>query len=54
MTLGAYALMLVFDGGVLAGTAYLVDQRAWSPWWFLLAVLIISHSGFRVIRKNEA
>jgi hypothetical protein len=26
---------------LLAGTAYLVDQRGWSAWWFLLTFFVI-------------
>ncbi len=31
-----YALILIYDFALIAGTAFLVDQRDWSGWWFLL------------------
>jgi len=39
-----YVFTLLFDAGVLVGTVYLIDQRGWSAWWFLLAVALISFS----------
>ncbi len=40
MRLAAYGFMLLFDIVIFTGTAYLVDQRAWSPWWFLFALIV--------------
>jgi len=45
MILAAYIAMLIFDAALFAGTAWLVGWHGWSPWWFLLAVLIASGSG---------
>ena len=35
-----YFGMLLFDLAVLAGTAWLVAQRGWSPWWFAFAFVV--------------
>ena len=35
-----YGLMLAFDAFILAGTAFLVSERDWSAWWFVLAVVM--------------
>lgn len=32
-----YALILVYDFALIAGTAYYVD-KGWSGWWFLMTV----------------
>ena len=29
--------MIAFNFALLAGTAYLVSERGWSPWWIILA-----------------
>ena len=39
-----YGLMLVFDAFILAGTAFLVSERGWSAWWFVLAVVMCAGS----------
>lgn len=39
--LTAYIAMLAFDLAVLGGTAYLVDQREWSAWWFVLSIAVL-------------
>lgn len=31
---------LVFDLTVLIGTVYLVEERMWSAWWFVLSILV--------------
>lgn len=46
-----YAVMCIFDFGVLAGTAYLVAAHDWSPNWFWLAFLVcVSSSPSTLIR----
>jgi hypothetical protein len=42
----------IFNFAVLAGTAYLVGWRDWSPWWFLLAFL--SMASVKVVGKERA
>ena len=37
----AIALVLVYNITILGGTVYLVAERDWSPWWFLLSVLLM-------------
>lgn len=37
----AYALMLIFDGFVIGGTAYIVFWLGFSGWWFLLAFIFV-------------
>ncbi len=27
---------------LMGGTAYLVEKYSWSPWWFLLTILLVS------------
>ncbi len=44
-----YALMVVFDFSMLAGTVWLVYELNWSAWWFLLTILVISGSSPRKI-----
>lgn len=39
-----YFLMISFDVFVLAGSAYLVEWRGWSAWWFVLALLMTGES----------
>lgn len=39
-----YTVMSIFDFGIVAGCAYLIDQRGWSAWWMILAVVIICGS----------
>jgi amino acid transporter len=40
MDLLAILLVLVYNIILLGGTAYLVQTYDWSPWWFLLTVLL--------------
>ena len=42
-----YGLMLAFDLSVLVGTAYLVEDKGWSSWWFLVAFFICAGSNPR-------
>ena len=35
---------VIYNLSILAGTAYLVAERGWSGWWFLLAVLILANA----------
>lgn len=37
----AIFLILVYNITILGGTVYLVAERDWSPWWFLLSVLLM-------------
>ncbi len=32
-------IVLLYRFSILAGTAYLVQEFNWSPWWFLLCVI---------------
>jgi hypothetical protein len=40
----AIVMMCVYNLTILAGTAYLVDERGWSPWWFLFAVMMFVYT----------
>lgn len=42
-----YAVMIIFDGGILAGTVWLIVEKDWSAWWLLAAVIIMSGSNPR-------
>lgn len=33
---------MIYNLAVLAGTAYLVGWRDWSPWWFLGSMLFLA------------
>lgn len=44
-----YSLMAIFDCAVLAGTVWLICERDWSAWWFLLAIMLMSGSSPRKI-----
>jgi hypothetical protein len=35
-------LVIVYNLTILIGTVYLVAERDWSPWWFLLSVLLLA------------
>lgn len=52
-----YLGMLIFDFAVFGGTAFLVSERGWSGWWFLLAILVASGSNptkvVRLLAKGE-
>lgn len=41
----------LWNVAVLAGTAYLVGWQGWSPWWFVLAVLLLNNLEFKRERK---
>ena len=41
------ALVLVYDLMLLAGTAYLVQEYAWSMWTFLLACVLMVSVNFK-------
>jgi hypothetical protein len=32
----------LYNLSIVAGTAYLVAVYAWSPWWFLLAFMLLN------------
>lgn len=49
-----YIGMLVFDTTVLAGTVYLIEERGWSAWWVLAAVIIGSESSPRRIIETAS
>lgn len=35
-------LVVVYNLTILIGTVYLIAERDWSPWWFLLTVLLLA------------
>ena len=35
-----YIGMLLFDAAILAGTAFLIQDHQWSPWWMLFAFMM--------------
>ena len=35
-------LYMIYNLMLLGGTAYLVGWHEWSPWWFLLTVLLLA------------
>lgn len=37
----AIFLMLLYNLTILVGTVYLVSEKDWSPWWFLLSVMLM-------------
>jgi hypothetical protein len=39
-----YAIMVLFDAFILAGTVWLVGWCGWSPWWFVVTILMCSGS----------
>jgi hypothetical protein len=49
----AYVGMLAFDAFIIAGTTYMVSEKAWSPWWFLLAVLIMAGNSPNLYTKKS-
>ena len=36
--MNALLVICVYNLLILVGTAYLVEYREWSPWWFLLSM----------------
>lgn len=36
-----YMFMLVFDLAVVAGAVWLIGWNGWSPWWMLMAALVM-------------
>jgi hypothetical protein len=34
-------LVIVYNLTILGGTVYLVAEKDWSPWWFVLSVLLM-------------
>jgi hypothetical protein len=45
----AIFLVLLYNLIILGGTVYLVGEKDWSPWWFLLSVLLMT--GFKSKEK---
>lgn len=37
-------LVLLYNFALVAGTVYLIVFYDWSPWWFLLTVLLLVNS----------
>ena len=37
-----FILVAVYNLTILGGTAYLVSEKNWSGWWFLLATLLLA------------
>ena len=37
----AILLMMLYNLTILGGTVYLVSEKDWSPWWFLLSALLM-------------
>lgn len=35
----------IYNLVLLAGTAYLVVEKAWNPWWFLLTLCLLGTWG---------
>lgn len=35
-------MVIVYNLTILIGTVYLVAERDWSPWWFLLSVGLLA------------
>lgn len=44
-----YLIVAIYNLILVAGTAYLVALHDWSPWWFLLTVLLLAN----YIKKDE-
>lgn len=42
-----YAFMSAFDLSVIAGTVWLIVEHSWSPWWFILTIIICQGSSPR-------
>lgn len=40
MILTIYLVGIVFDLILLVGTAWLVEYREWSPWWFVFSLMV--------------
>jgi hypothetical protein len=36
-------VVLLYNFGLLSGTAWLVAIHDWSPWWFLLTITLMSN-----------
>jgi hypothetical protein len=51
MIIIAYIAMLLFDLSVISGAAYLIVWQGRSRWWMVLAIFLISQSGF--VRKDK-
>jgi hypothetical protein len=41
----------LYNLAILAGTAYLIVQYDWSPWWFLLSVLLLGN--YKSVEKRS-
>jgi hypothetical protein len=37
----AILLVMLYNLTILGGTTYLIAYLDWSPWWYLLAVLLL-------------
>lgn len=40
MILTIYLAQMLFDLILIVGTAWLIEERNWSPWWFLFSVFV--------------
>jgi hypothetical protein len=38
---------------ILGGTAYLVAEHNWSPWWFLMTVMLLASSSDKSKEKED-
>jgi hypothetical protein len=40
-------LVIVYNLTILGGTVYLIDERDWSPWWFLISVGLLASKSLK-------
>lgn len=39
-----FIFSVLYNLTILGGTAYLVVEHNWSPWWFLMSVMLLAGS----------
>ena len=48
-----FIFAVLYNLTILGGTAYLVGEHNWSPWWFLMTVMLLAGSSTNSDKKEE-
>ena len=49
----AFIFAVTYNLLLLAGTSYLIIEYQWSPWWFLLTVMLLANVSTSNEKKDE-
>ena len=49
----AFIFAVTYNLLLLAGTSYLIIEYQWSPWWFLLTVLLLANVSTSNKKESE-